>query len=354
MLLLSFALALADSRHLLFVGNSYTQAGNLHQVAGALFLEGAPTGDDVSVAVAIPGYTLPQHLADADGTHGDTALREALVTGTDTWDWVMLQDQSQIPGFPEDQQEVLDSLAALPPLDALIAAKGAQTVLLMTWGRRSGDEMNPEWYPDYLTMQEKLAAGYENYAAAITTPERTAWVAPAGYSFRHVYDAAVAAGEDPLDEAGLFWRLYQVDGSHPSPLGTYMVACVVYSTISGNECTGLSAPPDLAPDDVWAVQQAADAAVFAESPELTYPWGGTGGDTGTDTGGDSGGDTDTGPDTASDADTAGSGDSGVIPIDVADDGTTPGGCGCATAPGPSAALGVLAALSLLSLRRRSA
>lgn len=290
MIVLLLGHALAADQALLLVGNSYVMANNLEQATMGVFAAGHP--DDVTRAErqATPGYTLPQHLADADGSNGDTPLRDALVTGEKTWNWVILQDQSQIPGFPEEQDEVQASLAALPGLDALVAGSGAQTVLLMTWGRRDGDEFNPDWYPDYTTMQDLLAEGYLRYAEAITTDERTAWIAPAGYAWRHVHAAAVAAGEDPLAEDSLFRRLYQEDGSHPSPLGTWMTACVVYSTVTGDRCAGLDAPDDLDPADVAAIQAAADAAVFEESGELVYPWGGGGGDDTGDTG-DTGADT---------------------------------------------------------------
>ncbi|GDX80805.1 hypothetical protein LBMAG42_26160 [Deltaproteobacteria bacterium] len=319
---------------LLFVGNSYVFVNELDQTTGALFLDADPTGETLAHREATGGYTLPQHLADADGTNGDTPLRQALVTGTQAWTWTLLQDQSQIPGFPEDQPEVMASLAALPGLDALIEANGGQTMLLMTWGRRDGDSTNPEWYPDYPTMQTKLADGYLRYAAAITTDTRTAWVAPAGYGFRHVWQDAVDAGEDPLDPAARFYRLYIEDGSHPSPLGTYLAACVIYSSISGDVCSGRAAPPSLSAADVVAVQAAADAAVFEESGDIAYPWQGAGEDTGEQPG-------DTGAkDTADDPeDTGGAGG-----------GASSGGCGCSnTNPGRG---WVAAVATLVLLRRR--
>lgn len=165
---------------LLFVGNSYVFVNELDQTTGALFLDADPTGETLAHREATGGYTLPLHLADADGTNG------------------------------------------------------GQTMLLMTWGRRDGDATNPDGYPDYPTMQAKLAEGYLRYAAAINTDTRTAWVAPTGYGFRHVWQEAVDAGEDPLDPAARFYRLYIEDGSHPSPLGTCLAACVIYSSISGD------------------------------------------------------------------------------------------------------------------------
>jgi hypothetical protein len=48
---------------------------------------------------------------------------------------------------------------------------------------------------------------------------------------------------------GLAWKLareripgvslYATDGSHPSRIGSYLAACVIYSTLTGELCKGL-------------------------------------------------------------------------------------------------------------------
>lgn len=335
--------------HLLFLGNSYTFVNELDQVTLGVFQAADPGLDAEAVRLAEAGYTFPMHLAQADGTNGATAWSDALVTGSTDWDWVMLQDQSQIPGFPADNADYLASVDALAGLDAMVAAKHAQPVLLMTWGRLHGDDANPDRYPDYPTMQALLAEGYEAYAASIRTPEHGVWVAPAGYAWRHIYEAEVAAGQDPTQPGTLFAALYQSDGSHPSPAGTYLAACVVYATITGQDPTGLPAPDAVPADAVAELQQAAAAAVFDESPELVYPWQDAvdpGGDTAGDTAGDS---ADTAPDSASDADT-GADAAGDTADDAPGDGASTGGCGCASAP--AGGTGLAALLGVLALRRR--
>lgn len=343
----------ADDVNLLFLGNSYTVFNDLDQVTIGLFEAAAPTDTHAAVRLAGGGYTFPMHLAQADGTSGDTAWSEALVTGSTEWDWVVLQDQSQIPGFPSDNTDYLASLAALGPLDAMVIDKHGQSILLMTWGRLHGDTDNPDIYPDYPTMQGLLATGYTNYAASITTGSRTAWVAPAGLAWRHIYDAEVASGVDPTAPGSLFYALYFDDGSHPSPLGTYLTACVVYTTITGNDPVGLPAPETVPADAVLDLQEACAATVFHGTPDLVYPWQDppdTGSvDTGSDT--DTGGDTDTGDARGESSDThsAPDGDTGV---DTSD------GCGCAAAgdsvrgTGDPVGPALGAALTLAALARR--
>jgi len=339
--------ALAADANLLFVGNSYTFFNDLDQLTAGLFDAAEPADDHVALRLSEGGYTLPMHLAQADGTMGDTAWSEALVTGSMDWDWVVLQDQSQVPGFPTDNADYLASLAALPPLDAMIEGKHGAAVLFMTWGRLNGDVDNPDLYPDYSTMQAHLVEGYTAYAAAITTNERTAYVAPVGLAWQHIYAADVASGADPTQPGTLFYALYSDDGSHPSPLGSYLAACVIYATVSGNDPTGLPAPDTVAAEAAAQLQEAARATVFDETPGYAYPWRSD--DTGSP---DSGGDTaqDSAGDSTSDAGDDSAADDDNDDNDDADAGTE-GACGCASGVTPGTALPLLGALGLVRRRR---
>ena len=303
--------------NLLFIGNSYTFYNDLDRVTAEVFEAAAPSESVQALRLAEGGYTFPLHLAQADGTHGDTPWSEALVTGTTDWDWVVLQDQSQIPGFPEGDPDRDASVAALAPLDAMVNGKHGESVLLMTWGRLHGDAGNPELYPDYLTMQSLLATGYEGYAASISTADRPVWIAPAGYAWRHIYEQELAEGVDPTEPGRLFSSLYVEDGSHPTPLGTYLIACVLYATITGADPASLPAPDAVPAETAAMLQAAASAAVFEESPEIAYPW---------QQGGDSGDSGDSGThDSADSGDSPDSGDPNYVTNE-------PKACGCAAAP----------------------
>jgi hypothetical protein len=133
----------------------------------------------------------------------------------------------------------------------------------MTWGRRSGDSQNALRYPDFKTMQAHLKEGYFQYARASSTGTRDVVVIPAGLAFEKIYDDLVAAGEDPLNEDSLFWRLYAGDGSHPALLGTYLTACTIYGSLTGQPISALDWAPE-GIDEVArdALQSAANFAVF--------------------------------------------------------------------------------------------
>jgi len=196
----------------------------------------------------------------------------------------------------------------------------------MTWGRLHGDASNPDLYPDYLTMQGLLASGYEGYAASITDDQRTAWIAPAGYAWRHIYEQELAEGVDPTEPGHLFSSLYVDDGSHPTALGTYLIACVIYATITGEDPTALPAPAAVPEETAAMLQAAAAAAVFEESPEIAYPWqqGADPEDTG-----DTSSTDDTSDSSATDsADPTNDSDDAQQPKGAA---TEPEACGCAAA-----------------------
>ncbi len=99
--------------------------------------------------VSAGGYTLADHAADLQS---ETPLQEALVTGTGEafdWDVVILQDQSLVPGLGPLDGLYAASLAGLATLDAQVAARGAATVLMQTWGRRAGHPPLDWVYPDF-------------------------------------------------------------------------------------------------------------------------------------------------------------------------------------------------------------
>jgi hypothetical protein len=300
---------------MLFLGNSYTFYNDLDQRVAELF---AAAGEAVEAErVANGGWRFVDHLEaiDAEGTPSAEALTRAHT-------WFVLQEQSQIPGFPQTQRELRDSLAAAVELDARAAGNGAGTLFLMTWGRRDGDSTNPDRYPDFPTMSALLDEGYLAYAAAASEDGSPAYVAPAGRAWTRVYEDVLAEGGDPLAAGSAFHGLYDADGSHPSPRGSFLTACVVYASLSGASPQGLPAPGDV-PDAEYLAGVAADVVLNAD--DLTFPWTA---DAPEDTGGaDSGG---------ADSGTADSGDAAADSGDEDDVGggaAEGGGCGCAAAGG---------------------
>lgn len=279
LLLALFATDAAAAEHrILFVGNSYTDYGGATNVAGCygpLASEGVDAWDSVAhETVAKGGWTFHKHAQDASSEGQE--LHALLGAGDTAWDVVVFQEQSQIPGFhPYNAPDWDLSIAAAPTLDSHAAAAGAETVFMMTWGRRDGDPMNPEIFPDYPSMQALLAEGYALYAAGTSTPARRTWVAPVGMAWYAVWSAATGAGQDPLAPEALFARLYSGDGSHPSQLGSYLMGLAMVASLTGRDPGGLTwAPGGIGSEDRAALQAAVRSGILTPPFEtVDYGWG---------------------------------------------------------------------------------
>jgi hypothetical protein len=215
----------SDAIQVLFIGNSYVFANNLPQVLVRL----AESGEHKVYAemAAKGGWTLEQHAA-SEGTLGKIASRE--------WDYVILQEQSVRPSIPAEREERM--YPAARALDSAIADQGAGTVLMMTWGRRDG--LREAGFTDYGAMQTQLATGYTTIGA-----ELGALVAPVG----------LAWGEALRQRPNI--GLWDTDGSHPAPAGSYLAACVFYAVLFEESPEGLSYHADLSPDEAQFLQTVA-------------------------------------------------------------------------------------------------
>jgi hypothetical protein len=226
----------AQTTRVLFIGNSYVYTNDLPSVFTQFALG---MGDTVLAASsALGGYTLHQHSTYAP-TLSAIAAQE--------WDFVVIQEQSQLPSSPPAQvasdvlpfaEAIADSVRSHHPC--------AEVVFMMTWGRENGDAMNCASWPPVCTyegMQLQLRAGYLSMAQ-----QNSAWCAPVGMAWREVRSTAPSL------------PLYQPDGSHPALNGTYLAASVLYSTLFG---AGSAANP------YTAGINSVDAALMRDIASLT-------------------------------------------------------------------------------------
>ena len=271
------------SYEVLMYGNSYTAANGLDGLVQDLLRE---VGDANVSANAGGGMTLEGHRAkvNASGDAWNTSL------SGQAWDVIVLQDQSQIPGFPRTQSDWVDSKDAAIALTERIDDEGADVMLLMTWGRRSGDSMNTVRYPNFTAMNDHLLQGYLDYASNATSahPSASVYVAPVGLAFAKIHDDLLAAGTDPDQSGTLFHDLYTSDGSHPSLHGSYLAATTLHAAIHGGSPVGLAVPSGINASAGQTLQLAAAHAVFNATSSWTYPWtaSGSGASTSAVVGGD--------------------------------------------------------------------
>ena len=213
---------------LLLIGNSYTSNNQLSVRVENLLTSSGFTPDVQPLTSG--GKTLAWHgeQAQSEGTEWFSTLRSP-------HDYVILQDQSQVPGFPTTSSYWQDSMQGAQIIDDLVDDNGGDTFFLMTWGYRNGDESNSWRYPDYETMQRHLETGYLAYAENLSSDQRPVFIAPVGMAFENIFFSISNA----TDDGTIFSDLYASDGSHPSIQGTYLAACVIHVSVTGESSVGL-------------------------------------------------------------------------------------------------------------------
>ena len=257
----SFESASNDSTlDLLLIGNSYTSNNQLSVRVENLLTSSGFTPDVQSLTSG--GKTLAWHgeQAETEGSGWFSTLRTS-------HDYVILQDQSQVPGFPTSSSYWQDSMLGAQIIDDLVDENGGDTFFLMTWGYRNGDESNSWRFPDYETMQRHLKTGYLAYAENLSSNQRPVFIAPVGMAFENIFFSISNA----TDDGTIFSDLYASDGSHPSIQGTYLAACVIHVSVTGESSVGLPTTGGMNQSRTLELQQWADHTVFNTSG-LTYPW----------------------------------------------------------------------------------
>lgn len=190
-----------------FLGNSYTYVNDMPGIVESI---ATADGNTLVKDQNTPGgYTLNGH---------STNVTSLAKISSNTWDYVVLQDQSQFPSFPYAQTSVDVFPKAVILSDSIRSSNECGIPLFFnTWGREVGD---PQW--DSINTFEKMNNRLLN-AYDFMANENNGKLSPVGIGFRHVFDDAslLVAHED----------LYSSDGSHPSIYGSYLAACIFYNVI---------------------------------------------------------------------------------------------------------------------------
>src|SRR5688572_30980395 len=177
----------------LFIGNSYTYFHNVPELFAALARAAQPGREVQTQMVAVGGETLLSLWE-------KSPAREAVRTGK--WDYVVLQEQSRLGDGLWGGQFVINAPRLLrwgtALFDADIRRAGAPTVLMQTWARSGAFDHQPS-----------LDHAFDSVARDVG-----ALLAPVGLAWQRARQAS------PTIE------LYASDRSHPTPAGSYLLACV--------------------------------------------------------------------------------------------------------------------------------
>lgn len=226
----------AQTIRVLFIGNSLTFANDmplmfkqLAQSAGKqVFTEDATSG----------GATLQNHL-------NSTSTISKIQQGN--WDYVVLQEQSQLPSWENDRDSMFYPYAK--SLDSIIKAYNpcGKTVFFLTYAHRNGDLgiLQNGGSDTYWDMQQRIRDGYMEIADSLN-----AMVCPVGWAFR----------QSRILYPNL--ELYQPDHNHPTDTGTYIGACAFYSTIFQDSSIGIPFSANIGSTTAALLQQLSSEIVM--------------------------------------------------------------------------------------------
>ena len=207
-----------NSLKVLFIGNSYTFCNKMPWIVSKL-AESAQKNLVVDMVVQ-GGVSLEWHA------HNQETL-DAIEKGD--WNVVVLQDRSLGPIESKDKMHQFGI-----ELNERIQKIGAETVLYMTWARQHIPEMIDDLAVAYISLAKKINAK----------------VAPVGIAWKNALDANPQL------------ILHTEDKSHPTPIGSYLTACIFYSTFYNTSPEGLTGK--IVIDDEKIVDLSDEDALFLQ------------------------------------------------------------------------------------------
>ena len=227
-----------DTLRALFIGNSYMGVNNLPQMVKDL----STSMNDVLIFDSnTPGGQTFQNHASNPVNYQKMAAQP--------WDYIILQGQSQEPSFPFSQVNSATLPYAVQLADSAKSIQPCSQVnFFMTWGRQNGD---PQWdsINTFDKMNQRLRDAYLRIADSTN-----AAVSPVGVAWKFVRDNYPNI------------NLYQQDGSHPSLEGSYLAACVFYTSLFHQPTIGSTYNPGIDPTSAGILQQVASAVVLDSLP----------------------------------------------------------------------------------------
>ena len=240
-IILFFCIASVTSqttKKVLFIGNSYTSVNDLPSMINNMATN---TGNVLIYDSNTPGgFRFLNHASNT------TTLSKI---NSNTWDYVVLQAQSQETSFGASQLAT-EVYPYATSLSNTIRANNecSQPLFYMTWGRQNGDSSNcpyASWLCTYEGMDDAIRASYITMGT-----NNIAEVAPAGAVWRYLRTNNPSI------------NLYSSDESHPSLAGSYAAACALYTMIYKTDPTLITWNSGLSNSDATTIKLAAKTIVF--------------------------------------------------------------------------------------------
>lgn len=235
----SEAKAKGKTLKVLFVGNSLTEFNNLPRMVARM---AKSRGNKLLYASHTPGGARFLNHA------SDESLRQKIEKKP--WDYVILQEQSQVPAFPYQQvsKEVFPYATELVDTIRKLHSRG-RPVFFMTMAGKNGIPKYADVVPalsTYEGTQNRINQTYLSMGAHNKTK-----VAPVGVVWKKLRK------EKPSLE------LY-ADEIHPNIVGTYVSACVIYATLFNQKVAGIPSLKTLDPADTKLIHRYVDSIVIID------------------------------------------------------------------------------------------
>ncbi len=206
------AVAETEPLRVLFIGNSLTFYNDLPSMVEELSRAAGVERPVDAEMIARGGDSFYSHTERRD----DGAPLKVIAGGG--WDAVVLQENGRTAA-----RSAIDSFPFASRLVRAVRAAGATPYFYMTWAYRD----RPKNLPRIRDTYAKLGARLE------------VEVAPVGEAWHRAREAAPGV------------ELFAPDGVHPSPEGSYLAACVIFSTFYGRSPEGIpiaTGAPEIDPD----------------------------------------------------------------------------------------------------------
>lgn len=144
------------------------------------------------------------------------------------WDFVILQDAPSTIGYPDDHHLIFPSYTkhetykAIESLNNTVKSNNAEakTILIMPWAFEDGLTWIPGQSDTYEIMQRKVYDNSISWARSLNIG-----LSPVGWAFNEV-----------IKTNKQLHYLFLSDFNHASYRGSYLMACVLYTTIFNKSC----------------------------------------------------------------------------------------------------------------------
>ena len=226
-----------DTTQILFIGSSYFAYNSLTRIFRNFADEG---GKEVSNGGIDPmGTYLYDHASSQSTT---TKIKEK------KWDYVVLQGIGVVTAYPDNfrNKPVNEALITLRET-ILLNNPSTKIIFCLPWAFEDGMTWKAGWNDTYEEMQQKVNNQTIKYSTEIGFT-----IAPVGIA----WNSAIKEKGYPLH------YLHLGDWNHPSLNGSYLMACVIYSTIFQENCTGNTYSDELGEEDAQFLQRVASETVM--------------------------------------------------------------------------------------------